>query len=163
MESSFCGDKNSLPAHMLRDLAAACRERRGSTLPSSLASSKPCRSSAGLHSEAAAPIPKQAAVFPPGAGSTAGADPSGTQWENMTRKLTPLNSCSRFCHQDLFRKLCWSFWPSCASWLCPAWAAGGSQLQRIFLAAGQEQAAQEAGWLGDDGPCCKRDLPQARM
>lgn len=34
-------------------------------VPSLLASSKPCRSSAGLRSEAAAPLPKQAAAFLP--------------------------------------------------------------------------------------------------
>lgn len=55
----------TLPAHVLRGLTAGCRGTRGSTLPSFLASSKPCRSSAGLCSEAAAPLPKQAAALPP--------------------------------------------------------------------------------------------------
>lgn len=56
------------------------------TVPSLLASSKPCRSSAGLRSGAAAPLPINLQFFSPDrvtkrgrAGSTAGADPSAMQ------------------------------------------------------------------------------------
>lgn len=61
------------------ETAAGCRERRGYMLPGLLASSKFCRSGTGHCSEAAAPLPKQPAVFLPRvmkrvtAGSTAGA------------------------------------------------------------------------------------------
>lgn len=45
-----------------------------------------------------------------------------------------------------------SFWPSCASWLCPALMAGGNQLHGISCAPGrQEGAAQVALWLGTAG------------
>lgn len=45
------------------ETAVGCRERRGYTLPGLPASSKSRRSSTGLCSQAAAPLPKQPEVF----------------------------------------------------------------------------------------------------